>query len=143
MAKTMTKETKWQGWAILGTLAVFVAKALVVLVSTPIFLGMWLLNFFKTLLGTAIVWVLGKFAIILVGTGILEFLFNQQWITEEKGDAMITWLSYHLGGSSQMGFNVAPEGAVNLFSYPKIEFTLIVLFALVTATMMTITPDKM
>lgn len=142
MAKTMTKETKWQGWAVLGTLAVVVTKALVVLVSAPLFIGVWLLRFLKTIISTIIMWCVGKFAIFLLLGGVLSLIsyIKESWMPDEKISWIIDGFIYHTWGEmSSVGY---PAGSWGMFSYPKIEFTLIVLFALVTATVMTINPDK-
>ncbi|EIQ82686.1 hypothetical protein [Streptococcus canis] len=144
----MTEDTKiemkdkidWLGLFVNGL--VYLIKGLIFLVSTPIFLGMWLLNFLKSILGTVIMWCLGKFVMVLIFGGVLTLIsyINESWLSQEKIDTLAEGFSYHiLGKASYSGY---PLDAWGMFSYPTIEITLIIILAVVTATMMTIDPDR-
>ncbi|MFM0788396.1 hypothetical protein P7J41_05485 [Streptococcus suis] len=108
--------------------------ALVFLVTTPIFLIMWCINFVKTLLGMFVFWVVGKIAVFLVFSGVIALLAHLQWISGETCSNLMDWYSSHILGTPM------PEGAVGspMFPHINIEIWLILSLSLILATVATI-----
>lgn len=108
---------------------------LMIVLTAPFVIVVWTINFIKSLFGTVIFWIVGKFCIFLFIGFVYGLLHNVLGLISEKSfGSIIDWYTIHILG---MGIE---KTATSFFMFPyfHIEIWLILVLAIVIATVTTL-----
>lgn len=126
-AKSVEKKVKRRGFLskIFGALVFVLTRV----IATPIYLVMWVVNFFKHSVGSFILYVIGKGILFaIVPLFILGVLLNLKFISHEQFQ---NWLN---AGTSFAFGSSTDDLFLQVFPYPTIELCIVFGMAAIAAT---------
>lgn len=131
-----SKTPKVDARGVFGAILGFLGTALYFLIATPFFIVIWTINFLKSLLGTFIMWIVGKCCLYLFVL-IFGYVFVYMKLISE--DTIESWL----GVVGNFLFSSDGDSFDRLFPYGAIEYWSIFVLALIIATFSTIYRDEL
>lgn len=120
--------------SILGQVFGWLLRAVLFVIATPFYIVIWTINFIKSLFGMFIMWIVGKFCLVIF-SGLVEYLLITIGLIDDK-----TGTSWTL---TLMDFLFKVNSQTEFFPYGAIEYWAIVILALIIATFSTIYRDEL
>lgn len=125
--KSVKKPAKWRG--IFARIFWGLMVVLTTIIATPVYIVVWVMNFFKHSVGSFIFYIIGKGILFaIVPLFILGVLFNLKLISHEQ------FQSWNNAGTSFAFGSSTDDLFLQVFPYPTIELWIVFGMAAIAAT---------
>lgn len=114
--------------------------------TAPLYIILWCINFIKSVFGVIVLWIVAKCCVGLTLLFPFWLLIDVlHWVSPSVGDDVLRWYGIHVMGFVQRAWIDGavrefpiPAGGTNFIPYPHIEIPIMIVLALLVATIRTI-----